>query len=62
MAGRFPPMRSRRLLAALVASLALSSSVWAREMQRELIYGAEIMTPSERERYPTQHIEQLPWK
>lgn len=55
-------MRSRRLLAALVASLALSSSVWAREMQRELIYGAEIVTPSERERYLTQHIEQLPWK
>lgn len=44
-------MRSRRLLAALIVSLALSSSVWAREMQRELIYGAELMTPSERERY-----------
>lgn len=44
-------MRSRRLLAALIASLALSSSVWAREMHRELIYGAELMTPSERERY-----------
>jgi hypothetical protein len=55
-------MRSRRLLAALVASLALSSSVWAREMQRESISGVESMTPSERERYPTQHIEQLPWK
>jgi hypothetical protein len=49
-------MRSRRPLAALVASVALSSSVWAREMRRELIYGAEFMTPSERERYPTQHI------
>jgi hypothetical protein len=49
-------MRFRWLLAAPVVSPALSSSVWAGEMQRESINGARIVAPSERERYLTKHI------
>jgi hypothetical protein len=49
-------MRFRWLLAASAVSPALSSSVWAGELQRESINGARIVTPSERKRYPTKHI------